>query len=317
MTRTETAPAAAPAGFRRFWIYQRERFPLAAHGPLIACFSFCALSYSAQLRGARPGLAPVLVAFASCLCSFLHLRIADEFKDADEDRRFRPYRPVPRGLVKLRELGGIWFATAVLQAVLALALDVRLLGILLLTWAYLGLMTREFFVRAWLKARPVTYLWTHMLIMPLIDLYATSCDWVPAGTGLPRGLFWFLAVSFFNGVTIELGRKLRAPADEERGVETYTFLWGRPRAVGVWLGALFTTAAVALLAAHRIGFLVPAAVLLAAVPVLALAAGLRFLREPVTVRARRLETLTGLWTMILYLTLGAAPWAARALGFTP
>jgi hypothetical protein len=27
-----------------------------------------------------------------------------------------------------------------------------------------------FCVRDWLKARPITYLWTHMLIMPLVDL---------------------------------------------------------------------------------------------------------------------------------------------------
>jgi hypothetical protein len=41
-----------------------------------------------------------------------------------------------------------------------------------------------------------------------------------------------------NGVGIERGRKLRAPADEKRGVPTYTALWGRPMAAGAWLGAL-------------------------------------------------------------------------------
>ena len=42
--------------------------------------------------------------------------------------------------------------------------------------------------------------------------------------GLPRpphGLFWFLLVSYFNGLVVEIGRKTRAPADEEHGVETY------------------------------------------------------------------------------------------------
>ena len=38
---------------------------------------------------------------------FLQLRIADEFKDFAEDSRFRPYRPVPRGLVTLTELGWV------------------------------------------------------------------------------------------------------------------------------------------------------------------------------------------------------------------
>jgi 4-hydroxybenzoate polyprenyltransferase len=39
-----------------------------------------------------------------------------------------------------------------------------------------------------------------------------------------NGFFW---VSFFNGTVLEIGRKIRAPQDEEAGVETYSFLWGR------------------------------------------------------------------------------------------
>ncbi len=294
-------------GWRRFWIYQRERFPLAAHGPLIACFSFCAVSYSAQLRGGLPAWPAAAVAFFSCLCSFLHLRIADEFKDFEEDRRYRPYRPVPRGLVRLRELGWIWAATALAQLLLAIWLDARLVIVLLATWAYLALMTREFFARRWLKARPVIYMLSHMIIMPLVDFYATSCDWMPVHLGVPRGLFWFLAVSFFNGITLELGRKIRAPQDEETGVETYTFLWGRPRAVTAWCGALAVTAGLGVMAATQIQFVGPALAIYALLLAGALAVAIRFLRQPGTARAKAIETVSGIWTMVLYLTLGAIP----------
>ena len=76
----------------RWWIYQKERFPLAAHGPLILAFSAAAVSYSVLLRhGARGAVLSYVVAFAVSLGSFLLLRIADEFKDAEEDARFRPY----------------------------------------------------------------------------------------------------------------------------------------------------------------------------------------------------------------------------------
>jgi 4-hydroxybenzoate polyprenyltransferase len=71
-----------------------------------------------------------------------------------------------------------------------------------------------------------------------------------AGAAAPHaGLAWFLIVSFFNGVVIEVGRKIRAPQDEEVGVETYTALWGRPQAIMAWLGALLLTAISAWLAA--------------------------------------------------------------------
>jgi hypothetical protein len=296
----------------RWWTYQRERFPLAAHAPLVACFSFCAISYSALLRGATaPAATAFAIAFLSSLFSFLHLRIADEFKDFEEDSRHRPYRPVPRGLIKLRELARVWIATAALQIILACLLDWRLLGVLAITWTWLALMSREFFVRAWLKARPVTYLWTHMLIMPLIDLYATACDWMPAQGRLPDGLFWFLVVSFFNGVSIELGRKIRAPGEEEQGVQTYTVLWGRPVAVAAWLGAMLASAAAATAAAHRLGFAPVAATVFAVGLTAGLVAGVRFLRRPEAPRARLVEKMTGLWTMLLYLTLGALPLALR------
>ena len=75
----------------RWWIYQKERFPVAAHGPLILAFSACAVSYSALLSGgAVPPWPAYAVAFATCLLLFLQLRIADEFKHAGEDARWRP-----------------------------------------------------------------------------------------------------------------------------------------------------------------------------------------------------------------------------------
>ena len=308
-----TQASLTPQGPLRFWIYQRERFPLMAHAPLIACFSFCAISYSAQLRGGNPGWFPVLVAFISCLISFLHLRIADEFKDFEDDRTFRPYRPVPRGLVTLRELGWIWIGTGLIQLTLALILDRWLVAILLTTWLYLALMTREFFVRDWLKAHPVFYMTSHMVIMPLVDFYATSCDWMPAGQGVPSGLFWFLVVSYFNGITLEVGRKIRAPQDEEHGVETYSALWGRSTAVGVWWFAMAATAMAGIMAARAIHFVETAAVIYACVLLIAFIAGSKFLRSPETRRARGLETLSGLWTMTLYLVLGALPLVLKIL----
>ena len=114
-------------GLRRWWIYQRERFPLAAHGPLIAAFSASAVSFSALLRGGEDGprVASFVVAFVVSLGSFLQLRIADEFKDAEEDARYRPYRPVPRGLVKLSELAAIGVVIGAVQLVGALWLGCR------------------------------------------------------------------------------------------------------------------------------------------------------------------------------------------------
>ena len=296
---------------RRFWIYQKERFPVFANGALILAFSSCAVCFSALLRGA--GAFPVwrsfVVAFASSFISFFHLRVADEFKDFDEDSRFRPYRPVPRGLVKLKELAWLGIAGGAAQAALAWWLDARVMPWLLVTWIYFALMSREFFCRRWLKAHPFTYMWSHMFIMPLVDFYATSCDWRVASDGPPKGLFLFVAMSYLNGFVIEIGRKLRAPADEEHGVETYTALWGRKRAVALWLGVMAATGVAAVAAARQLGFVAPAACALALLFCGAALWSARFLRSPAN--GKIFEAFAGAWTLCLYLMLGAAPMLRR------
>jgi 4-hydroxybenzoate polyprenyltransferase len=261
-----------------------------------------------------PAPQSLAVAFVTCLLFFLGLRIADEFKDSEEDARYRPYRPVPRGLIRLAELGWAGAGAAAIQLVLAFWLAPRLVLVLLAGWAYLALMSKEFFARAWLKARPITYLWTHMFIMPIVDLYATACDWVPAGFNWPpRGLLWFLAASFFNGIVIEFGRKIRAPADEETGVQTYTVLWGRLTALVAWWGVMAATAFCACHAALRIGFVWPVAVGTLALLGVAIVAGVSFLRDPQPANGKRFELLAGIWTLVLYLSLGVIPLGWRIL----
>lgn len=298
----------------RWWVYQRERFPVFAHAPVILAFSLSAVAYSALLRGSTslPGLKPCLVAFLSSLLTFFQLRLADEFKDFEEDSRYRPYRPVPRGLVKLRELAWVWAGCMTIQLLAALWLSPRLVILLIATWIYLGLMTREFFARRWLKARPVVYMVSHMAIMPLVDFYATACDWAPLGRLRPApGLLWFLLVSLFNGMVVEIGRKIRVPEDEENGVETYSFLWGRNRAVAVWLAMMTVTGILACRAAQNIEFLAGVMTILAVTIVMATALGLRFLATHAQGAGKRIETMAGVWSLLLYLSLGVLPIALR------
>jgi len=300
----------------RWWTYQRERFPLAAHGPLIAAFSFSAVAYSRLLRSAdadavdaagAPPLFAALTAFTLSLVFFLQLRIADEFKDFDEDSRFRPYRAVPRGLVSLRELGVLALIAASIQTAAVVAWEPKLLFVLAGVWLYLALMSREFFAREWLKARPITYMWSHMLILPLIDFCATACDWLPHGAAPPPGMFWFLLTGFFNGCVIEIGRKLRSPADEEPGVQTYTVLWGTRGGVAAWWAVLLATAGCAAAAADRIDFMVPTAATSASLLAAAVGVGVAFVRRPDKRWAKWFEPISGVFTLATYLSLGTVP----------
>ncbi len=214
----------------RLWQYQAERFPLVKHGALIAAFGASAVCLSALLRGAAPNPVAILVAVLVLFGFFVQLRVADEHKDNEDDARFRPERPVPRGLVTLAELRGVAIAVGAAQLALTAWLDWTLIVFVLAVWAYMAVMTKEFFVPKWLKARPIIYMVSHMLIMPLIDLFATACDWHPAGVALHEDfgltLGAFLLLSLVNGAAIEIARKSWAPETEREGVETYSKLWG-------------------------------------------------------------------------------------------
>ena len=297
----------------RYWIYQRERFPLAAHVPLVIAFSFSAVSFSALLRGANVAdPSTLLVAFVVSLCSFFQLRVADEFKDADEDARFRPYRPVPRGLVTLRELRWAGIASAIVQVVLSVALSPYLILILLVIWGYFSLMSVEFFARRWLKARPVIYLLSHMCIMPLVDLYATACDWLVVGSAPQPGLLGFLVVSFCNGIVIEIGRKIRARSDEEPGVETYSAIWGARRAIAAWLLAMLASAGMAMYAASFLGFARMIGLALLTVFCMAITAARVVLCRGRAGDGRLCEYISAVWTLVLYLGLGTVPYLLTA-----
>ncbi len=307
------AVLAGGPGVRARWsTYFRERFPLEQHGVVIAVYAFSVLCHSSLLRGEVrvPGLRPVVVAFVTALLLYLQLRVLDEFKDLEDDCRWRPYRPVPRGLVPLEALAVLAALAALVQLALALTVAPALVAVLVGVWAYMGLMTVEFFARAWLRAHPSIYLVSHAIITPLLTLYITAVDWLPGGV-LPAGLGWLLTMSYVSSAVVEIGRKIRAPADEEPGVQTYSALWTRRGAVGVWLALLAAMTLLALGAASQVdavGFVVVAALALLLVSGLI---GRRFLLRPAPGAGRVFTVLSALWIMSIYLAVGAAPLLLR------
>lgn len=306
-----SAAARAPLP-ARLWAYQRERYPVAAYVPLIGVSALSAAAWSRAARG-RPGLPGAGVLLAGCataLVFFFLLRVADEHKDADVDRRFRPELPVPRGLVSLYELRTVGIAVAVIALAGNAVIAPGLLWALVPAIAWAGVMAREFFAPEWLRARPAAYLVSHMVIMPLLFAYLTGLDWLASGSPPARALPLFLGLAFMNGILVEVGRKIRAPGDEREGVDTYTSAWGVRAAPSIWLCALLLAGALAWLAARPTGAAAAVSVgLLVLLPAAAFPV-LRFIRHPVSAGGKHVEAASGLWTLASYLLLGFAPMLA-------
>ncbi|MFC0010982.1 UbiA family prenyltransferase [Devosia nitrariae] len=309
-----THPQASASLWQRLWLYQAERFPLGRTALLLAAFSASSISVSAHLaERPLPHLSIFAAAWLVAVIFFFQLRACDEYKDLEDDRAYRPERPIPSGLVSLRLILSIAALAVVPAIALTLTITPALLVPLALVWVWLGLMTAEFFMPAWLKARPFVYLVSHMAIMALIDLYLTGAEWVPHSLLPPAGMWAFLALSLINGCVLEIGRKTWAPESERPGVETYSALLGHDRAARLWLA----TCVVAWLLLLAVGAMVGSPLIVgggSAVVLAAIATTVRtFMRKPTQAVQRRIDTLAGVWVLACYVLAGFAPFLPQVI----
>lgn len=294
---------------KRFYQYQKERFPFLQNGVVIAIFTFSAISYSIISRGAE-NFVPwedFLIAIFQTVSFFFLVRLFDEIKDNEDDKKFRSYLPVPRGLISLKEIKWMAFAVIVLQVAVLILFQREMILLYCFVFAYLLLMLVEFFIPNWLKKRQIAYITSHMFVIPLVDLYASGIDWKLAGFGMHWGLAWFFAVSYFNGIVLEFGRKLRPPKGEEAGVVSYTKLYGTKGGVFAWLGVLTVTFVLAIGAEIYADFHWYYLVLMAVFFIVCIIPGILFLKNATEKNSKKIELFSAIWTALMYLNLGAAP----------
>jgi 4-hydroxybenzoate polyprenyltransferase len=294
---------------KRLYIYQKERFPLLGHGLLVASFSFSAISYSRICRGAEGFVSwpTYLVGIFITITLFMLVRIFDEFKDAEDDAMYRKHLPVPRGLISFRELRTIGIVLVILQITVNLLFFPKMLIIYFSIIAYLSLMGKEFFVAEWLKKHQFWYITSHMFIIPLIDIYASGLDWLLEGVDAPKGLLFFFAVSYMNGIVLEIGRKIRTPEKEATGVLTYTSMLGATKAITLWIAVLFVTFCLGVAACHYAGYGTMAFIVLGIIFILCLIPALLFLKNKTEKLSKAMELASALWTISMYLSLGGIP----------
>jgi 4-hydroxybenzoate polyprenyltransferase len=157
---------------------------------------------------------------------FVLLRLMDEVKDLAKDRIAHPERPLPRGLLTVREveraiflLMGALFLTA---AGLASA-GATLAGVLLaVSLVYLWLMYREFYIGKSLARQPFLYAATHQVI--ILPLYAIPSAIHSPGLIFDRRLLVYLFSNLFASFLYEVGRKLDPEAHPILG--TYRSMYG-------------------------------------------------------------------------------------------
>ncbi|EEX74935.1 UbiA family prenyltransferase [Leptotrichia hofstadii] len=157
---------------KNFKIYLNERFPLGKNSFFVLIFTLSGYIYTSLLYNSKiitPILSKevnrvsllwdkeidkvpmiwykLLPLFIIIFMFFFQLRITDEFKDYEEDLKYRSYRPVQRGVISLKTLRKIGIATVIVQIILAHVINPKLIYFMLLVWIYMFLMTKEFFYK--------------------------------------------------------------------------------------------------------------------------------------------------------------------------
>lgn len=316
MSNAFSIPEQNSAPFlKRLRLYLRERFPVLGNGVLVASFSFSAIAYSRICRQAE-GFVPwdrYVAGIITTITLFLLVRIFDEFKDREDDARYRPHLPVPRGLISLRELavvGGVLFA---IQIVINLVFFPKMFVIYGAVIGYLLLMGKEFFIGEWLRKHQFWYVTSHMFIIPFIDIYASGLDWLVEGHSAPDGLLFFFAVSYCNGIVLEVGRKIRTPEQEADGVLTYSSMHGPVKATLLWLLLLLVTFGWAVGASWFAGYGWSGLLVLSVILLLCSIPAVLFIFKMTVGRSKWIEYASALWTTGMYLTLGGIPMLTQLL----
>lgn len=211
--------------FKKWYTYQKERFPVLVYGLYILCLTFATFFYNTKMLEVESSVGIFIVMFVVAFLQFLMVRIIDEFKDYDEDKKYRPYRPVPRGLIKLQELRVLFVICVLIQLILTLIVNPFSFIFLIVLWIVFILMTKGFFIKKVLDKHILLEVAFDEIMLPVMILYLASF------IKIDMSILWrLLLLSYVVSWIIEIARKVRCKKDEEKGVKTYTAVFGITKA---------------------------------------------------------------------------------------
>ena len=318
---------------KNFKIYLNERFPLGKNSFFVLIFTLSGYIYTSLLynlkimhlftNGVKIGIFQykIIALFIIIFMFFFQLRITDEFKDYEEDLKYRAYRPVQRGIISLKTLGKTGIVTVIIQIMLAHVIDPEIIYFMIFVWIYMFLMAKEFFIKKWLTKRILIYALSHVVIMVFITLVIVEATQyiVPKNIfdvfilqryrhNIDFALIPLFTLNYLNGIVLEIGRKTRRADEEEHGVQTYSKLWGRKKAVVV-LSLLFVIEyfLVILGLAHTYEkYFFFGGLTLLIILIVSIYFMVKFLKKDLS--GKIVETVSGLWIIFSSMSLGLLPY---------
>ncbi len=217
---------------KRINIYFKEMYPILPRillGFIVFGEIYFILLLNNEVNSFTLGMQEIIGGFT--VFSFLMwLRIADDFKDYEHDKRLFAHRPLASGRVFKKDL------LLVIIPVIAITLLLNFLFMnnflfCLLLYTYGSLMALWFFKKHKIQKSLPLALVTHNPVQFILNLYVISFTVIKYGLN-PFSIYTFLMAFtlYFPALIWEISRKIRAPKNETE-YTTYSKLFGYKKAV--------------------------------------------------------------------------------------
>ena len=218
---------------KRLHIYYKEMYPIIPRlilGLIVFCEIYFIILLNYGIIKFNIGMQEVTGGF-TIFAFLMWLRIADDFKDYEGDKKLFPTRPLPSGRVEKKDL----MIACVFTQIIALTLNVIFMPkihliFLVVLYIYGFLMSKWFFQKSKIQPCLPLALVTHNPVQMFINLYTISF------TVIKYNLKPFTWITFFTLWTLyfpaliwEVSRKIKAPEDEN-DYTTYSKLFGYKKA---------------------------------------------------------------------------------------
>lgn len=216
---------------RRLHIYFKERYPIIPRA-ILGFIVFLEIYFMVLLNNGITkfdiGIQEIVGAY-TVFAFLLWLRIADDLKDYETDKRLFKDRPLPSGRVKKKDVMIICTIIELIAVVSNLIFMNNVLYFIIL-YVYGYLMSKWFFQKSKIQPSLPLALITHNPVQMFVNLYIISFTCIkysiPAFS-LTTAMALFTL--YFPALIWEVSRKIKAPKDEN-DYTTYSKLFGYKKA---------------------------------------------------------------------------------------
>ena len=216
---------------KRLQIYFKEMYPIIPRivlGLIIFFEIYFIVLLNSGITEFNIGIQEIIGTY-TVFAFLMWLRIADDLKDYETDKKLFKERPLPSGRVKKKDI----IIVCIIVEAIAIVLNIMFMNNILffiILYGYGYLMSKWFFQKSKIQPCLPLALITHNPVQMFVNLYIISFTCIKYSIS-PFSLTTVMALFtlYFPALIWEISRKIKAPKDENEYV-TYSKLFGYKKA---------------------------------------------------------------------------------------